>query len=95
MPPLSGTTICKSPCSGTYMATARLDQERVVPEAPLVAAQIEEGGVIEVERADLLWLSSASSAQTGQRAEIRYLSGNDNGSFIVTLVRETDHRGVR
>lgn len=50
-------------------------------EAPLVAARIDEGGVIEMGHAELLWWGSASSAQAGQRAEIGHQSGNDNGPY--------------
>lgn len=49
-------------------------------EAPLVAARIDEGGVIEMGHAELLWWGSASSAQAGQRAEITRQIGNDNGT---------------
>lgn len=57
-----------------------------MPKAPLVAARIDKGGVIKLGHAELLWVSSGSSAQVGQRTEIGPLSGNDNGTHYLTFV---------
>ena len=54
-------------------------------EAALITGRIDEGGSIEVRHAELLWLSSASSMQAGQRTEISHLSGNDNGTHYRKL----------
>lgn len=51
----------------------------MVAEAALTAARIDDGGMIEAGHAELLWLRSASSAQTDRPAEITRFDGNDNG----------------
>lgn len=62
-----------------------IGSERVVSEAALVAARVNEGGVIKMGHAELLWLSSASSTQARHRAEIGLLGGNDNGPLSSEL----------
>ncbi len=58
----------------------RVGPKRVMSETAFVAARVDKGGVIEMGHAELLWLSSASSAQAVRGAKITRQSGNDNGT---------------
>ena len=60
--------------------------ERVMTEAALIAAGIDESSVIDLGHAELLWLTSASSAQAVRGSEIICGSGNDNGTHSAASV---------
>jgi hypothetical protein len=63
-----------------------IDPQRLVAETVLIAARIDECGGLETGHAELLWLSSASSAQAGRNSETAHRSGNAKGPACFTYV---------